>query len=274
MDNTSKKIDGFHMDENDFRKIVKIVKDQAGIVLADHKKDMVYGRLARRLRVLQLETFREYCDLVDSSHEELLNLINAITTNLTSFFREMHHFEKLEELLMDMIGKQTDILIWSSACSSGCEPYSIAMVAQKVLEKKGGGSKIKILATDIDTNMLEICVKGEYPIEHLEKIPKEYHRYIERGADGAVKMSNKLKGLIHFKKLNLLDKWPMTKKYDIIFCRNVVIYFDTDTQRVLFDKMANLLKDAHYIFIGHSENLTKVSDRYDLIGRTTYKKRK
>lgn len=268
----------FLFTDQDFQFISKLVQDNVGIVLPEHKRNLVYSRLARRLRALNMKTFKEYCNLLvsEDSHQELMNFTNAITTNLTGFFREPHHFEHLETLLTEHIRKATQkrLRIWSSACSTGQEPYSIAMVVAKVLENASGWD-VKILATDIDTNVLNTAMNGEYDETVMDKIPSHFRSFVTRygtNDKGNIQMGDKIRSLISFKQLNLLHNWPMKGPLDVIFCRNVVIYFNKDTQRTLFDKMANILKSDGTLYIGHSENLFNVCDRFKSIGRTIYQR--
>lgn len=269
----------FKFSDKDFRFIVSLVSQHTGIVLADQKRDMVYGRLARRLRELKFNEFSQYCDLLNSDRgdTELSNFVNAITTNLTSFFREDHHFkhlgEELEKIAMSHISNKK-IRIWSAACSSGPEPYSIAMTLSESV-KNIAAWDARILATDIDTNMLAKAQAGIYRKSDLEKIPSYLRiKYVDRMKKDADEgtISEGVKKLITFKQLNLLQEWPMKGPFDMIFCRNVVIYFDKPTQVKLFDKMADLMKPDGILYIGHSENLYNVCDRFKLIGRTIYKK--
>ncbi len=268
----------FAFGEREFRFLVKLVGQQTGIVLADHKRDMVYSRLARRLRALEMNDFSEYCNLLQSADgdAEIGNLVNAITTNLTSFFRESHHFDHLREKVLAPLDKhppaEKRLRIWSAACSSGMEPYSIAMVMKQSMPTLAHWDA-KILATDIDTNMLQTAQNGEYRLSELEDIPATYRDEVElHKAQDRFRVRDSLKKYIAFKPLNLLQSWPMKGPFDVIFCRNVVIYFDKPTQQVLFNRMADLLKPDGWLYIGHSENLFKVSDRFELSGRTIYRR--
>jgi len=266
----------FAFDDSDFRFLAKLANSRTGIVLADHKKDMVYGRLARRLRALNLTTFSDYCELLqtDAGADEMSHLINAITTNLTSFFREEHHFNHLrDEVLAPLVkAKANRLRIWSSACSSGMEPYSIAMTMRAAIRDVDAWDA-KILATDIDSNMLATGRKGEYNESDVEELPAPYKQYVESGAaPKRVQMSEKIKKLITFNQLNLLEHWPMKGQFDAVFCRNVVIYFDKPTKIKLFERMANQMKPDAWLYIGHSENLHGISDRFELVGRTIYRK--
>ena len=270
----------FHYTEKDFNTVKKLVAQQTGINLTDAKKDLVYGRLSKRIRTLGLSSFRDYIEYIHQAHEdELVNFINAITTNLTSFFRENHHFEYLSNILLPQLIKVNEqsrkIRIWSAGCSTGEEPYSIAMTVLEHMEKHKNWD-IKILATDLDTNVIEKAKSGIYTEERITGLEKERNkRWFLKGKgskQGYVKVSSELKDIITFRQLNLIASWPMQGTFDIIFCRNVVIYFDKPTQKVLFDRYANLLVDNGTLFIGHSETLFKVSSRFKAIGSTIYQK--
>jgi len=231
--------DDLRFSDGEFKDLSKLIHKEIGIALADNKKSMVYRRLAKRIKELSLKSFSDYIRLVENDPSEISNLANAITTNLTSFFRENHHFEHLEELLANHIKNNKSLRIWSAGCSSGCEPYSISMVGASIINKSN--YDFKVLATDIDSNMLNTGFIGEYDAELFEKVPAKYNRYITySGGTGSI--TPEVKRLISFKKLNLLHNWPMQKKFDIIFCRNVVIYFDKATQKMIFDRFANLIK--------------------------------
>ncbi len=257
-------------EHKDFEQIAQIVHKKLGIVLAAHKKNMVYRRLAKRIDDLGFSSFAQYIQHLERDDSEFSTLANAITTNLTSFFRENHHFDHLTNLLKELALKKKSIRIWSAGCSNGSEPYTIGMVVAAAI----GHMKldVKILATDIDTNMLSHGFAGIYPNEALEKIPAPFQKWTAPYGQDEFIMSDEIKAMIRFKRLNLLENWPIDKKFDIIFCRNVVIYFDKDTQRVIFNKYADLLQDHGHLYIGHSENLMSVSDRYVSLGKTIYQK--
>jgi chemotaxis protein methyltransferase CheR len=257
-----------------------MVMEQTGISLSEHKRELVYGRLTKRLRTLGLGTFADYCShLTDDNNGELLELINAITTNLTSFFRENHHFEYLEQTVFpELIASRNNnrrIRIWSAGCSTGEEPYSIAMMVRECFPS-GQGWDVKILATDIDSNVLAKAAAGVYAEDRVSGLPTQrVKKWFRKGSGeqaGTVKVSPELQSLISFKQLNLMNPWPMKGPFDIIFCRNVVIYFDKPTQKVLFGRYADLMADDGHLFVGHSETLFKVTERFRLVGRTIYKK--
>ncbi|GGY39650.1 chemotaxis protein methyltransferase [Bacterioplanes sanyensis] len=265
----------FAMTEADFAAIARLALEHTGIVLAEHKKDMVYGRIARRIRARRLSSFTQYIDYL-SRHlqDEISEFINALTTNLTSFYRESHHFDFLQrrwlpELLTQSTRKR--LRVWSAGCSIGQEVYSIAMAL-----KEGGiphSWDCKLLATDLDSNVLETGRAARYPIAALENLPAGLEkRYFERINTKEVQVIPALRNMVFFKRLNLLGAWPMTGPFDAIFCRNVVIYFNKDTQRQLFDRMADMLPLGGHLFIGHSENLHGITGRFEPLGQTIYRK--
>lgn len=268
----------FVFSEKDFHFIRDLISDRTGIVLADHKVDMVYGRLSRRLRELNLSTFSEYLSDLKHNENELINFINALTTNLTAFFREKHHFEFMKtKLLPELIKnkKNKRLRIWSAGCSSGEEPYTIAMTVKELIPDNRGWDA-KILATDLDSNMVRKALNGIYTADRVNGLTKEQMRkWVHQGPDGhstMVEMSDDLRNMITFKQLNLMHEWPMKGPFDIIFCRNVLIYFNKETQAMLFDRYANMLADDGHLFIGHSESMYKICDRFELLGQTIYRK--
>ncbi|MGB0682179.1 MAG: protein-glutamate O-methyltransferase [Magnetovibrionaceae bacterium] len=271
----------FDFDEQDFDRIAGLIKERVGIVLGPGKETMVYSRLSRRLRELGISSFKDYLALISSpkGSDEFYNFMNALTTNLTKFFRESHHFDHLEGFLNERskaakAGHPKRFRIWSAGCSSGEEPYSMAMVIDKWLENNRGWDA-KILATDIDTNMVRKCKTGIYPAASLEKIPQAYKKRAfesKEVGEGQVRIKQNLRDLITFKSLNLLGPWPIKGPFDAIFCRNVGIYFDRPTQTRLFERYAELLADDGYVYIGHSENLFNVTKKLKLVGKTIYRK--
>jgi len=275
------KVREFEFTAEVFDQVRSLVKKKTGIVLSDGKQDMVYGRLTRRLRALNLPTFESYLKIVEAGDaDELVNLVNAITTNLTSFFREEHHFDYLKSTvfpaLMEKNAATKKIRIWSAGCSTGEEPYSIAMTIREFFPQDSGWD-VKVIATDLDSNVVNTGKKGVYTLSRVEGVSAEYkRRWMRRGKGDKsdfVKMKPELQELITFKQLNLLEGWPLKGPVDIIFCRNVVIYFDKDTQRVLFDRYADMLAAEGHLLIGHSENMFNVCDRFESLGQTVYKKK-
>lgn len=267
----------FAFTDQDFETLRRMVMEHAGIALSDAKRQLIYSRLSRRLRALSLRSFSDYVRLLDGDNEELVNFVNAVTTNLTSFFRENHHFEYLAGELMSYwtrsrAGKRS-IRIWSAGCSTGEEPYSIAMT---MLERLPGGWDFKLLATDLDTQVLATASAGIYAEERVNGIaPARLRRWFRQGKGanaGKVRVSPDLQSVITFKQLNLMNDWPMRQPFDAIFCRNVIIYFDAPTKHRLAGRFAEQLTNDGHLFIGHSESLMRVSDRFELIGNTIYRR--
>jgi chemotaxis protein methyltransferase CheR len=237
---------------------------------------MVYSRLARRIRALKLFNFAEYVEYLQHNKDsEFGEFINAITTNLTSFFREPHHFEFLTETVLSemKVNHKLDnrIRIWSAGCSTGMEPYSIAMTLGN---KFPAGWDFKILATDLDTNVLATAKAGIYQSSSVtgidDELKKKYFLHDQHGDRYKVKES--LQKLITFKQLNLLEKWPMKGQFDVIFCRNVVIYFDLETKNKLFERYAQMLRPNGYLILGHSETMSREVTLFKSVGRTIYQK--
>ncbi len=277
----AEKLREFKFTDKEFNFIRELVREYTGICLADIKKDMVYSRLSKRIRELRLSNFKDYCELVVAEEsDELRNFVNAITTNLTSFFREAHHFEFLANTALPVVmtkrSERRRLRIWSAGCSTGEEPYSIAMTIREAIPHVDDWD-IKILATDLDTNVLNTAKQGLYNLDRIKGLSEQrLKRWFKKGKGenaGNVKVIEDLKEMITFRSLNLMTDWPMRGPFDIIFCRNVVIYFDKPTQRRLFQRYAEMLDKEGYLFIGHSESLFKVSDDFELIGHTTYTKR-
>jgi chemotaxis protein methyltransferase CheR len=268
----------FDFGNEDFEALRKLVKQITGINLSDQKRELVYGRLARRLRALQLTSFAEYRDLLDTDGgHEIVQFCNAITTNLTAFFREPHHFDYLRDhVLTPMIaGAQRRLRIWSAGCSTGEEPYSLAMTILETLPDLRRWD-VRILATDLDSDVLERGRRGVYAEDRLKNmtLQRRTRFFTERREREGIcyEATPELKSLITFKQLNLMHALPMRGPLDAVFCRNVVIYFDKDTQRDLFARVSQLQRPGNLLFLGHSESLFKVSDDYTLIGKTVYRR--
>jgi chemotaxis protein methyltransferase CheR len=276
----------FEFTDDDFNALRGIVTKEAGIQLPDHKKQMMYSRLARRIRDLDLDGFAAYRNHVEQElrmgkDEELLAMINAMTTNVTAFFREKHHFEHLSKYLAELVKLfGPNINIWSSACSTGEEPWSIAMTAKEFMNLNPGVT-IKIWATDLDTIAKSKAEAGVYSLkpEFLDAHPlmkkylsptpgKEPNKY---SGEVEYRIIDSIRPLIQFKQMNLLKPWPMlAAKFHVVFCRNVIIYFDKETQRGLFAKYHNVMPPKSVLYLGHSESLHTVSDQYELVGTTTH----
>ncbi len=277
--NSTAEAQEFELTDAVFDRLRELVRCHTGISLAGSKRELVYGRLARRVRALQLRSFAEYCALIESgTADEIQELTNAITTNLTSFFRENHHFQQLANEIFPQIEAHRAaikrIRLWSAGCSTGEEPYSIAMVMREALAHLRDWD-IKLLATDIDTKVVDTAAAGVYPEDRFKGVsPERIKRWFApvAGRPNYSEASRDLKSLITFKQLNLFDHWPMKGPFDLIFCRNVVIYFDKETQRGLFERMAELQEPGAWLIIGHSESLINVTSRYKLVSRTVYRR--
>lgn len=262
----------FDFTAQDFARVRKLIYQHAGISLSDAKTDMVYSRIGRRLRALGHDSFKQYLDDLEQNQnpDEWEAFTNALTTNLTSFFREEHHFPILADHLIKL---QKPIRIWCSAASTGEEPYTIAMTACEAFNTLK--PPVEIYATDIDTNVLATASKGVYPYERVNKLSEKRRReFFQRGTgqnEGSVRVRNELRSLIKFEQLNLLDEqWPMREPFDAIFCRNVMIYFDKPTQTKILSRFVPLMKANTLLFAGHSENFLYVSNALQLLGKTVY----
>jgi len=270
----------FNFTDHHFNLLRTLVNKHTGISLSDAKRELVYGRVTRRLRKLGLCNFDQYCRLLKKNPDtELANFVNAITTNKTEFFREAHHFDYLKDTAIPNLLKSREparrIRIWSAGCSTGQEPYTIAITLLESLPHINYWD-VKILATDIDSDVITKAREGMYQEDIIDGISdKRLKRWFKRGKgenEEMVRASSELQELISFKTLNLMGEWPMRGPFDIIFCRNVVIYFDKPTQKKLFNRFAEILADDGLLFIGHSESLFNISDRYKHLGRTIHEK--
>ncbi|MBI5780764.1 MAG: hypothetical protein HZA65_03735 [Rhodocyclales bacterium] len=259
----------FEFTEADFSAIRALVAERAGIALSPAKRDMVYVRLSRRLRALGLKRFADYLARVRSDERELEAFINALTTNLTYFFREPHHFEHLRTWL----GQRSGARLWSAGCASGEEAYSIAMTACEVWGRLD--PPVDILATDLDTQVLEEGRRGIYATERLEALdPRLRARYFEPLAEGRWQIRAELRALVRFARLNFVETpWPVQGPFDAIFCRNVLIYFDRQTQRMIIERFVPLLRPGGHLYLGHSENLLHASEAFEPLGRTIYRRK-
>jgi len=262
----------FDFTTQDFERVRAMIYRRAGIALAESKQEMVYSRLARRLRATGLTSFAAYLDTLDREEigQEWEAFTNALTTNLTSFFREVHHFPILAEHVKKA---KAPIDIWCSASSTGEEPYSIAITLCEVFGTLTPPARI--VATDIDTNVLNVGANGVYALDRLDKMaPERAKRFFLRGKgeqDGLVRVRAELREMVTFKQLNLLaDEWPISGAFDAIFCRNVMIYFDKSTQGKILSRFAPLMKPDGLLFAGHSENFSYVTDAFRLRGKTVY----
>jgi len=262
----------FEFTIRDFERVRALIYKRAGIALADSKQEMVYSRLARRLRATGIRSFQAYLDSLErrQDSEEWEAFTNALTTNLTSFFREEHHFPILEAHARNC---KEQMVVWCSASSTGEEPYSIAMTLCEAFGTLTPPAQV--IATDIDTNVLATGANGIYPMERLNKLSSERaKKFFLRGKgaqEGLARVRPELRQMVTFKQLNLLsDSWPITGPFDAIFCRNVMIYFDKPTQGKILSRFVPLMKRDALLFAGHSENFLYVSDAFKLRGKTVY----
>jgi chemotaxis protein methyltransferase CheR len=262
----------FHFTGADFELIRKLIYQHAGISLSPIKKDMVYSRLVRRIRALNHSSFAEYLAHLEKgdAHEWEL-FVNSLTTNLTSFFRESHHFDILAQQMQATSTRP--FRIWCAAASTGEEPYSLAMTACEVFDTLT--PPVAILASDIDTNVLNTARSGVYPMDRVDKLsPERLRRFFQRGAgskEGYARVRPELQALLVFQRINLLDnQWPMRTAFDAIFCRNVMIYFDKDTQYQILQRFKPHMQPHGLLYAGHSESFMHAADLFRSRGRTVY----
>lgn len=271
----------FAFSDSDFRSLVQFAHEKAGIALADSKRNLVYGRLSRRLRVLGLTAFSQYREYLSATPGELENFINAISTNLTKFFREAHHFEhfRTHVVVPYVQGARGSVggrlRVWSAGCSTGEEPHTIAVVLKREIRDLSR-CDVKILATDIDTEVVSKGIRSEYPASSMDEVPKPYREFF-RSVDRKNETSNvavdeDVRRLITFKRLNLMDTWPFAGQFDAVFCRNVMIYFDGPTKSTLVDRFTEKIKPGGWLYIGHSESLLGSHPGLQLVGRTVYRR--
>lgn len=272
----------FAFRERDFRFLSDFLEQRTGIILADNKRELVYGRIARRVRAKGFTRFRDYCDFLETAEggKEIIHTIDAVTTNTTSFFRESHHFDFLGNKIFPELAtclqqdQNQHYRIWSAGCSSGEEAYSLAMTLKEAIPDMP--RNCKILATDISVAMLEKAHKGHFsPVGNRgEEITQRIAAFLRpSNKDNIFEIDPAIRSLITFKKLNLMQDWPMRGKFDIIFCRNVMIYFGRNIQDILVRRFADILKPGGLLMIGHSENLLRAEDVFENLGQTIYRKR-
>ncbi len=268
---------GFPFSDQDFNAISKLAYEDFGLHLRENKKALVYSRLVGRVRKLKLASFAEYCELLlDSRNKsERLQLLSSLTTNVTRFFREDHHFKILTDHVLPELAKKASngkaVRLWSAGCSTGQEPYSLAIAIhehQSELAKKD----VRILASDVDTSVLQRAEAGVYEAESASGLTAEQCRsYFSTRADGALVASEKIKSLISFRRINLMDDWPISEVFDVIFCRNVAIYFDNETQSRLWKRFSEKLVPGGHMSIGHSERVSgPAQNLLKSIGHTSY----
>ena len=263
----------FELSDAEFTQVRRLIYEHAGISLSDSKREMVYSRLARRLRDRGLPSFRDYLQLLENNDaDEWESFTNALTTNLTSFFREAHHFPLLAEHNGRLKGVRP-IALWCAASSTGEEPYSMAMTMVDLFGSFN--APVKILATDVDTNVLATAERGVYARERVERLaPEQLKRFFQSGTGAnadCVRVREELREMVTFRQLNLLDKtWPLRGPFDAIFCRNVMIYFDKETQYEILRKFVPLMRPDALLFAGHSESFYHAADLFRSRGKTVY----
>jgi chemotaxis protein methyltransferase CheR len=271
----------FAFSEADFRALAQFAYEQAGIALSDSKRNLVYSRLSRRLRALGLTSFRQYRDYLSANASELESFLNAISTNLTKFFREAHHFDHFRTHVAAAFAQRGSagrrLRVWSAGCSTGEEPYTIAVVLKHEIAD-AHRRDVRILATDIDTDVLGKGARGVYPANSLNEVPKAYWEFFETvdtdDENERVVANADVRSLIAFRRLNLMDSWPFHGSFDAIFCRNVMIYFDAATKAALVERFTQKLVPGGWLYIGHSESLLGAHPGLQLVGRTTYRRDK
>jgi len=273
--------DDISLSEKEFTDVKSRLLEVAGISLGDSKRTLVISRLSKVIKKLSLKSFSNYLEFLDTSKAskaDKQDFVNALTTNLTRFYREDHHFDHLQEYIAQVIatkprmsrGNKPRLRIWSAGCSTGQEPYTIAMsLISKFPELKRWD--FRILATDIDTNVVEKASKGIYPESELAGLSPERARIFERPGDGTIRIPKEMNSIITFKSLNLFDPWPIKGPFDAIFCRNVAIYFDKPVQDKLFAQLGDVLAPDGHMYIGHSENVGRQSTKFELVGKTIYR---
>jgi len=268
--------------ETDFQKISRLVYEQCGINLHDGKKELVKARLGKRLREGNFSSFAEYYKYVTTNEgqDELVMMIDSLSTNLTYFFREAAHFDKLRAVLPEMVnGHQASrrgvpFQIWSAGCSSGEEPYSLAIIVKEILGDKN--QAVSILATDISTRVLQTAIRGVFPKERMKNVPdaiiRKYFQYGSGKWSGFFQVKKEIRDMVRFLRFNLMESPPADFVSDVIFCRNVMIYFDKSTQEMLVNRIHQILNKGGYFFVGHSESLTGLNHSFDYIEPSVYRK--
>jgi chemotaxis protein methyltransferase CheR len=267
------------IDNPTFRKIQKFIYNEVGINLTDSKRALVSSRVGKRMRQLDIDHYRDYLDFVerDNSGEELIQFLNAISTNVTHFFREKDHFVRLSEIFQEALNTGTGrFRVWSAACSSGEEPYSIAITLRELLGKKE--FDLKILATDISTKVLRHSLEGIYSEKQMKTVDRQHREtYFEKMVskpENQYKVKNFIREMVLFKRLNLSKvPFPLKGNLDVIFCRNVMIYFDDTVRSRLVQEFYRLLRPGGYLFVGHSESLASIENKFTLQKASVYKKK-
>jgi chemotaxis protein methyltransferase CheR len=271
----------FEFSEADFRSLAQLAYKYAGIVLAESKRNLVYSRLSRRLRALKLNSFREYREILANDGREFESFINSLSTNHTKFFREEHHFEHFRSHIVIPFAQSAGrdfggrLRVWSAGCSTGEEPYTIALVLKREI-RNAENFDIRILATDIDTDVLTKAARGEFSDGASHDIPQPYREFVaatgNSGANDKIVINGHVRSLITFRQLNLIQPWPFRGLFDAIFCRNVMIYFDVPTKMALVRRFTHQIKPGGWLYIGHSESLIGSHHGLQFAGRTIYRR--
>jgi len=271
----------YDINDKEFDLFKQLIYSESGINLSPAKRELLKSRLSKRLRVLSLNSFKDYYKYVteaDTTGREIIHMIDCISTNLTDFFREITHFQFLKKRLLPSLlekkqkNRERKIRIWSAGCSTGEEPYTISMVLSESIEQLSNWD-IKILATDLSTRVLEKAKQGLYQKERLKNIDTQMiSTYFKKAENGHYQVKDSLKNMIVFRRFNLMDNFPFKGQFDFIFCRNVMIYFNKQTQNELITKFYKYLTPEGYLFIGHSESLAGINSKFKYVVPTVYKK--
>ena len=273
---------GKQLSDAEFKKFSDLIYQHVGIFMKLEKKELLNARLGKRLRACQVDSFQEYFELIsrpDQQNREFIRFLDSVSTNFTSFFREVSHFEYLKANVLPELmankGGGREFVFWSSASSSGEEPYTLAIFLNE-FKLQNSGFRYKIMATDISTRVLAMAANGVYPVEQTAKVPHDIlKKYFQKGlgaSAGKVKVKDDLRRQVTFQRFNLMDELPWHGEMDVIFCRNVMIYFDRLTQEKLIGKFYNCLDKGGYLFIGHSESIASLKHDFVQVEATTYKK--
>ncbi len=272
------------LSDSEFKKFSDLIYEHTGIFLKQEKKELLNARLSKRLRACQITSFQQYLKYISAPEQkdkEFVHFLDAVSTNFTSFFREIAHFNYLSSSVMPKLISESysagrkELTFWSAASSSGEEPYTLAMVLDDFL-RKNGSKKVRIIATDISTKVLQKAVNGVYSMEQTKNIPGDFlKRYFQKGVGqsvGKVKIKKAVSQMVEFQRFNLMHDFPWREEMDVIFCRNVMIYFDRETQQRLVQKFFHCLRPGGYLFIGHSESIASIKHNFKQVEATTYRK--
>ena len=272
---TTLPITSFELRDEQFARIKQLLYKDCGIDLKAGKEGLVKSRLSKRLRILGIDSFEAYLEYVekDEAQQELYTLVDAMTTNKTSFFREKQHFDFLARQLLPQWKSRNKMRIWSAACSSGEEPFTLGMVLGENLPDIAS-MDVRILATDISDRVLKVARAGVYDQERVDEVPaqlrQKYFTCVERRPPRRYEVDASLKSLVRFARLNLMSSWPIQGPFDAIFCRNVMIYFDKKTQAGLIRRFYDLLRPGGHLFVGHAESLTGISHSFRYVQPALY----